>query len=675
LGNQLFPSDNPWNQQITNAPVAADSATLVASIGASSPLHPDFGTMYAGAYNGIPYNVVSGTQAKVNVVVDVYPNESDLLPIPIPANAIIEGDPLPSSQNTGDRHMLVYDKDNNIVYETFGTYRPSEEPDNHWHAASEAVWDLSKDTFRTAGYTSADAAGLPILPGLVRPDEVLDQGKITHALRFTVPKSRNTWVYPASHEAGVNNAGLPPMGERFRLKASVDISQFSAADQVILQALKDYGMIVADNGSAWFLSGAPSSRWSDDDLHNLTQILGSDFEAVDLTPIVSSLGPTSGPAGTSVTINGLCFSGGAGMTQVFFGSTPATSIQVVSDTEIIANAPAGVSGTVDVTVQSPYGTSKVVAGDRFTFTRGSGTASQFQVSGPSGTTAGVSFSITISALDANNNPVPGYLGTVHFTSGDKAATVPANYTFTAADNGVHTFTGLVLRTAGTQSVAATDVATASITGSATISVSAAAASGFTVTGLVSPRTAGATGAVRVTALDPFGNLATSYRGTVHITSSDAQAGLPADYTFTAADAGKHSFTVILKTAGTQSVTATDTVTATISGQRGGVVVKPANAAVLVVSGFPPSATAGTGYTFTIVLEDAYGNVATGYRGTIRFSSSDASALLPANYTFKAADKGSHTFTATLNTRGTQSLGATDTINGSLTGMEMGITVV
>jgi hypothetical protein len=370
MGNSLFPADNPWNQKITNAPVAANSATLVASIGASSPLHPDFGTMWDGYYNGIPYNVVTGSQPKVSIVIDAWPGESDLQPIPIPAGAVIEGDPLPSAQNTGDRHLIVYDQTNNILYETFATYRPSEEADGQWHAASEAVWDLNHNTFRTAGFTSADAAGLPILPGLVRPDEVLDQGVITHALRFTVSQTDSAYVYPASHEAGVNNPNLPPMGERFRLKASFDISGFSKSNQVILQALKDYGMIVADNGGPWFLSGAPSPRWNDDDLHALTQIPGSDFEAVDLTPQVTGLSVTSGPlsGGIPVTITGLNFSGGAGMTKVVFGSMQATNVQVVSDTQITAVVPAGVAGSVNVTVVSPYGTSAVSGADVFTYT-------------------------------------------------------------------------------------------------------------------------------------------------------------------------------------------------------------------------------------------------------------------------------------------------------------------
>lgn len=368
-GNQLFPADNPWNQKITNAPVAANSDTLVASIGLTRHFHPDFGTTYAGALNGIPVNVVPGTQPRVHVTIDAYASESDLLPIPIPSNAIIEGDPLPSGQNTGDRHLLVFDKDNNVLYETFNTHKPSEETDGQWHADSEAVWDLKKDTFRTPGFTSADAAGLPILLGLVRPDEVLDQGKITHALRFTVSRSQNAYVFPASHQAGSNNPALPRMGERFRLKQNVNISGYSPANQVILQALKDYGMIVADNGSSWYISGEPSTRWDDNDLHNLNQIAGSDFEAVDLTPVASGLDQGSGATagGGTVTISGGNFSGGAGQTQVFFGTTAASNVTVLADTQLTVIVPAHIAGTVDVVVQSPYGKSATVAADQYAY--------------------------------------------------------------------------------------------------------------------------------------------------------------------------------------------------------------------------------------------------------------------------------------------------------------------
>jgi hypothetical protein len=167
-GNLLLPADNPWNEKITTAPVAANSATLVASIGSATHLHPDFGTVYQGANIGIPYNVVSAGQAKVNVVIDAYADESDLVPVPIPSGAIIEGDPLPPANNTGDRHLIVYDQSANIAYELFNVHRPAEEADGQWHADSEAVWDMSKDSFRTPGFTSADAAGLPILPGQMK---------------------------------------------------------------------------------------------------------------------------------------------------------------------------------------------------------------------------------------------------------------------------------------------------------------------------------------------------------------------------------------------------------------------------------------------------------------------------------------------------------------------------
>ena len=188
-GNQLFPDDSPWNRVISNAPVAANSATLVASIGETSPLHPDFGTIYEGTYIGISYNIVSAGQQPLDVVIDAYPDESDLIDVPIPAGAVIEGDPLNSNDNDGDRHLIIYDEDSNVAYELFKAYRPSETGDGKWHADSEAVWDMNQNSFRTPGDTSADAAGLPILPGLVRPDEVLDQGVINHALRFTVPNS------------------------------------------------------------------------------------------------------------------------------------------------------------------------------------------------------------------------------------------------------------------------------------------------------------------------------------------------------------------------------------------------------------------------------------------------------------------------------------------------------
>lgn len=365
LGNQIFPLDNPWNQKINNAPVSAMSATWLASLGTNNMLHPDFGSgLYAGVSMGIPYNVVSGSQPKLRVVVDAYPDESDLQPVPIPDNPLLEGTP----STSGDRHMLVYDKDNNILYELYHARSPAQTGDGLWHADSESVWNLNQNYFRTPGYTSADAAGLPILPGLIRADEVFDQGVINHAIRFTAPYTTEAYIYPASHHAGRDDPSYPPMGARFRLRQDFDISTFSKPNQIILQALKDYGMILADNGASWYIGGESSPRWNNDDLHYLVYALGKDFDAVDLKPVVSSLNVTSGAPGTTVTVSGLNFSGAAGLSQVYFGALPATSFTINADNSITAVAPAGTAGTtVAVTIHSPYGISALSAADQFTY--------------------------------------------------------------------------------------------------------------------------------------------------------------------------------------------------------------------------------------------------------------------------------------------------------------------
>ena len=290
--------------------------------------------------------------------------------------------------------------------------------------------------------------------------------------------------------------------------------------------------------------------------------------------------------------------------------------------------------------------------------------------------AGTAHSVTVTAKDAHGNTAVGYRGTIHFTSSDPAATLPPNYTFTAADAGSHVFT-VTLRTAGTQSVTATDTLTASIKGSQSeIVVNAAAVKTLVVSGLTTPRTAGMTGSIRVTAVDAYGNRVSSYRGTVHFSSSDTKAKLPANYTFAAADAGTHVFvgTVILKTAGTQSVTATDTKTATIKGSQTGIVVKAAALKSLVVSGLTTPRTAGMAGTIQVTAVDAYGNRVSGYTGTVHFTSSDAKAKLPANYKFTAADAGTHVFTVTLKTASTQSVTAADTLTKTIKGSQTGIVV-
>lgn len=281
-GKQLFPSDNAWNEDVSNAPTDPNSANLIAGMGLNTGMHPDFGTFWNGAPNGIPYIVVAGNQTPVPINFTAFGSQSDPGPYPVPTNAPIEGGP----NGTGDRHVLVIDRDNWKLYELYRGF-----PVNNgasWNADSAAVFDLNSNALRPAGWTSADAAGLPIFPGLVRYDEVFEQQEIRHALRFTAQITRRAYVHPARHWASNNTSvDRPPMGMRVRLKASVNISSYSPAIQVILRALKKYGMIVADNGSNWFISGAPDMRWDDDELSTLKGIKGSDFEVIKMTNIVT----------------------------------------------------------------------------------------------------------------------------------------------------------------------------------------------------------------------------------------------------------------------------------------------------------------------------------------------------------------------------------------------------
>lgn len=278
-GKRPFPADNAWNQRIDTAPVDPNSDALIASIGRSVRLHPDFGANWNGGPFGIPYVVVAGNMPKVPVACQ-YADESDPGPYPIPPNAPIEGGP----QSDGDRHVLVIDRDNWKLYELYDAH-PA---DKGWRAGSAAIFDLNTNAQRPAGWTSADAAGLPIFPGLVRYDEVVEQGRIEHALRFTVARTRRAYIAPARHFASrLTDANLPPMGMRVRLKAGVDISSYPPQARVVLQALKTYGMILADNGSNWFLSGAPDARWDDEQLNTLKRITGNDFEVVKMGTVAT----------------------------------------------------------------------------------------------------------------------------------------------------------------------------------------------------------------------------------------------------------------------------------------------------------------------------------------------------------------------------------------------------
>jgi hypothetical protein len=274
LNCAVFPADNLWNTPIDRLPVDANSAAFIATIGPDKPVHPDFASgTWHGIPIGIPYVLVPGSQPKLTLKFE-YSEESDPGPYPIPPAPPIEG----GNDSKGDRHIIIIDKDNCVLYELYSAYQ---NPDGSWRAGSGAVYDLNSNKLRPAGRGSADAAGLSVFAGLVRYDEVAS-GEIRHALRFTVPRTRREFIWPASHYASnLTGQQYPPMGQRFRLKASFDLSGYSKHMQIILRALQKYGMFLADNGSAWFLSGVPDPRWDQSELGELKRVRGADFEAVD----------------------------------------------------------------------------------------------------------------------------------------------------------------------------------------------------------------------------------------------------------------------------------------------------------------------------------------------------------------------------------------------------------
>ena len=274
----VFPASSPWNQRVDALPVAASSDRVVAAIGLDDHVHADFGSgLWEGGPIGIPVTVVRGTQAKSRVAFEYAP-ESDKGPYPIPKSVAIEG----GRQADGDRHALIVDRDSCKLYELFALYPTT---GGGWRAGSGAIFDLRSNKLRPAGWTSADAAGLLILPGLARYEDVA-RGRIDHALRFTVQDTRRAYVWPARHFASdKTDPSLPPMGMRFRLKRTYSITGFPRQARIVLQALKEYGMILADNGSNWYVSGAPHPKWSNDQLHTLHRVPGSAFEVVDGTKL------------------------------------------------------------------------------------------------------------------------------------------------------------------------------------------------------------------------------------------------------------------------------------------------------------------------------------------------------------------------------------------------------
>jgi hypothetical protein len=276
----IFPADNVWHADVSRLPVHRDSAAYVASIGTGRGVHADFGAgQWEGGPIGIPITAVPAGQAGVKVSFE-YASESDRVAYPIPRNAKIEGGP----DSDGDRHIILLDRTRCRAYELFAAYPRG----GGWRAGSGAVFDLRANRLRPRGWTSADAAGLSILAGLVRYEEVA-AGRIDHAIRVTAPRTRNAYVWPARHAASSSNdRALPPMGLRLRLKSGVDISRLPRQARIVAEAMKRYGVILADNGSPWFISGAPDERWNNDALRALGGLRGSDFEAVDASGLMIS---------------------------------------------------------------------------------------------------------------------------------------------------------------------------------------------------------------------------------------------------------------------------------------------------------------------------------------------------------------------------------------------------
>jgi hypothetical protein len=345
-GFRPFTVNNPWNQDISAAPVDPNSGATINFIGSGIGLHPDFGAgQYNGSDMGIPYMVVDSSQAPVAIHFTAYGDESDPGPMPVPANALIEGDPNPGN---GDRHVLVLDNSTCFLYELYSSYPNA---DGSWNAASAAVWDLTTDEQRPWTWTSADAAGLPIFPGLVRYDEVA-AGQIQHALRFTLQQSQAAFVPPASHfAANSTNPLAAPMGMRLRLKSSFDVSGYSANVQVILKALKKYGMIMADNGSSMYISGAPDNRWDNNDLHNLSQVTAADFEVVQMNPVYTASNIPQGSAPNIASFSASASTISAGQSSTLAWTVSGASYLIVSPG---LGAVRGTSATVSPSQTTTY---------------------------------------------------------------------------------------------------------------------------------------------------------------------------------------------------------------------------------------------------------------------------------------------------------------------------------
>jgi hypothetical protein len=614
LGQQLFPSDNPWNQNISNAPVASNSAAIISHIGSSIHLHPDWGAdSSANGSNplyGIPVNIVHGkTTTAVNVVIDNYPGESDVQAVPIPANAVIEGDNQ-NGPNTngggynanqrGDSHLIVWDEDNNIAYELFGASRPTDSTlfpdtsgnelahtDGKWHAAQETVWDMTKDTFRTLGATSADAAGLSILAGLVRPDEGLTtaqggQGAIDHALRMTLPSGdiNPQYVYPASHVVSTSQGSANvPFGTRLRLANTTAINNLinnmPPESQIVARAMQQYGLIVADIGSAMYVTGSSASvdannkislTWDMNDIfasNGLETLTAGDFQVVNLTPVVTGLSASSAAPGTTITVNGQNFSGAAGHISVLFGTTAGTSVKVVSDTQLSVVVPNG-SGMVAVTVQSGvnetdnissnpnanvnapifgYGTSAPNPSDKFTFSSGAALTSISVTPANSSITTGSSQTFTATGTYSDNSTQVLSSGVTWASTNTAVATIDSTGKVTALTKGSTTITA----TDGSISGSTTLTVTLPVPAVTRVSPASGPATGGTTVTITGTNFTGATGvsfgstaaqsftvvsATQITATAPVGTNGQAVDITVTTAGGTSPTGTADQFTYT-----------------------------------------------------------------------------------------------------------------------------------------------
>jgi hypothetical protein len=492
-GCPMFPANNVWNTRVDNLPVDANSAAYVTSIGTTRYLHPDFDS----TGGGIPYVVVPSTQAKVPVVFGAGASESDPGPYPIPANAPIEG----GASSSGDRHVLVVQSGSCVLYEMFASYPQS---NGSWQASSGAVFNLNSNQLRPAGWTSADAAGLPILPGLVRYDEVA-AGVINHAIRMTAPHTRQQYIWPARHDASnLTGTQYPPMGQRFRLKASFDISTFPADVQVVLTALKKYGAILADNGGAWYLTGVPDSRWNDDNMHKLQLVLGSNLEAVDESSLMSD--PNSAVVlGGMATLSQLHLSAGSttGGTTItgqvtLSAAAPSTgaSVSLSSSNAAAASVPAVVLVPGGATSASfSISTSAVSASTAVTITAfylGVSTTAGLTVLPPAAPppTSVMPSSVVLSPASVQSGtnvgcylylsaPAPAGGLTVSLASSNAAAaSVPATVTFTAGTTLKYTVVTVAAVSAATS--ATISMSAGGVTKSAVLTIKPAALQGITL---------------------------------------------------------------------------------------------------------------------------------------------------------------------------------------------------